>query len=416
MPHIPLGVSEKYAGKTAYGRYGDVIEEIDWSTGEILKALKEYNIDKKTLVIFTSDNGPWLTYGTHAGKAYPLREGKGTTFEGGQRVPCIMYWPEKIPSGMVNDELATTMDFLPTISELAGGQVPEDRAIDGKNIWRLMQGDPSAKSPHDAFFYHRPSGLEAVRHGPWKLHFPHMYRHQASPGGTDGFPAGQSEASIGLSLFNLDDDIGETNNLVGQHPEVVKKLTALADEHLKELAENARVPLEISDLSWRRYQDKLSEGTYYTDWWLIGPFDNANRKGIERVYPPEREFIQDKKYQGANQQMVSWEKYDKTENEYISLTKLFKPSDEGVGYARRIFNSKHAGRIKIGLGTNDGVKMWVNNKLVHTNIVGRGAVPNEDVIDVSFKRGENVVLLKIDQIGGGWGFYFSILEGADRIK
>ena len=144
MPHIPLGVSEKFAGKTAYGRYGDVIEEIDWSTGEILKALKTLNLDKKTLVIFTSDNGPWLTYGTHAGKAYPLREGKGTTFEGGQRVPCIMRWPDKIPAGKVNHELTTAMDFLPTLARLAGGKEPSDRVIDGKNIWPLMQGESNA--------------------------------------------------------------------------------------------------------------------------------------------------------------------------------------------------------------------------------------------------------------------------------
>ncbi len=416
MPHIPLGVSEKFAGKTAYGRYGDVIEEIDWSTGEILKALKILNLDKKTLVVFTSDNGPWLTYGTHAGRAYPLREGKSTTFEGGQRVPCIMRWPGKIPAGSINNELVTTMDFLPTFAGLTGGAMPEDRVIDGKDIWSLMRGEPGARSPYKAFFYHQPSGLEAVRSGPWKLHFPHRYRQQAGKGGVDGFPAGAADASIGLSLFNLETDIGETKNLADQHPEIVEKLTTLADAHLKNLTENARVPLEISDLSWKRYQDKLSEGEYITDWWLIGPFDNTNRKGIEKVYPPEREFRKTKSYPGINNKMISWKAYDGEGNEYISLAKLFKPSEEAVVYARRIFNSDKDGMIKIGLGTNDGVKMWVNGKLVHSNITGRTAIPNDDVITVPFKEGENVVLLKIDQLGGGWGFYFSIMEGADSIK
>jgi arylsulfatase A-like enzyme len=416
MPHIPLGVSEKFAGKTPYGRYEDVIEEIYWSVGEILKTLKSYNLDEKMLVIFTSDNGPWLTYGTHAGKAFPLREGKGTTFEGGQRVPCIMHWPGKIPAGKISKELVTAMDFLPTLTGLAGGDVPADRVIDGKNIWPIMQGNDSAKSPYKALFYHQPSGLQAVRSGPWKLHFPHMYRHQAGPGGIDGFPAGQVEESIGLSLFNLEDDIGETINIADQYPELVEELTALANAHLKDLTENARVPLEISDLSWRRYQDKLSEGKYFSDWWLIGPFDNTNRKGIEKAYPPELEYKTEESYPGINKKMVTWQAYDGKDNEYISLTKLFKPSQEAVIYARRVFNSVKDGEMKIGLGTNDGVKMWVNGELVHSNVVGRTAIPNDDVVTVPFKKGENVVLLKIDQIGGGWGFYFSVMKGQELLK
>jgi arylsulfatase A len=416
MPHVPLGVSEKFAGKTAYGRYGDVIEEIDWSVGEILSVLKKDDLDRKTLVIFTSDNGPWLTYGNHAGKATPLREGKGTTFEGGMRVPCIMRWPGKIPAGSINNELVTSMDFLPTIAQLAGSQAPPDRTIDGKNIWPLMSGEPAAKTPYQAFFYHFPAQLQAVRSGPWKLHFTHPYREQAGPPGMDGQAAGQFEAVIGLSLFNLDEDIGETKNLAGQYPEIVKKLTALADAHLKDLAENSRSPLEISDVNWRRYQDKLSEGTYIMDWWLIGPFDNTDRKGMATVYAPENEFNPRGKYTGRNNQNISWRRFDGKDNEYISLAKLFTPSDQGVAYARHIFKAKKAVNIKIGLGTNDGVKMWCNGKLVHSNVVGRSAVPNDDRLTVPFKKGENVVLLKIDQLGGGWGFYFSILEGEDLLE
>ncbi len=416
MPHVPLGVSEKFEGKTTYGRYGDVIEEIDWSVGKILNTLRKNNLDHKTLVIFTTDNGPWLTYGNHAGKAFPLREGKGTTFEGGMRVPCIMRWTDNIPAGLVNHEMATTMDFLPTIAYLAGSQPPKDRVIDGKDIWSLMSGDADQKTPHEVLFYHWPSELQAVRSGPWKLHFPHQHRHQAGPPGKDGNPAGQIDASIGLSLFNLEEDIGERNNLAEKYPHIVQKLTDLADTHLKDITENSRTPLEISDINWRRYKDKLSEGDFITDWWLIGPFDNTNRKGIEKVYLPEKEFAPKNTYPGRNNKMVSWWEYDGKSDEYISLAKLFNPSDEGVVYARRLFNLKNKTVVKIGLGTNDGVKMWVNGKLVHEDIAARTAMPNEDILSVSFNKGENVVLLKIDQLGGGWGFYFSIIDGLNQLE
>jgi len=410
MPHVPLGVSERFAGKTEYGRYGDVIEEIDWSVGEILSTLKKNNLDKNTLVIYTSDNGPWLPYGDHAGKAFPLREGKSTTFEGGMRVPCIMRWPDKIPAGSVNNAMATTMDFLPTISRLAGSKAPTDRVIDGKDIWPLMSGEVREDLNERTLFYHQQSALQAVRSGPWKLHFPHQYRHQAEAPGKDGKAAGQIDAAIGLSLYNLEDDIGEQNNLAEKYPKIVQRLINLADAHMNDLAKNSRAPLDIEDISWRRYKERLEEGKYITDWWLIGPFDNTDRKGIEKVYPPEKEFITNKSYSGRNNQKVSWREYDGKSDEYISLAKLFKPSDEGVVYARRIFNLKNDAVLKIGLGTNDGVKMWVNGKLVHKNIVGRPALPNEDVVSVPFHKGKNVVLLKIDQLGGGWGFYFSLLD------
>jgi arylsulfatase A len=410
MPHIPLGVSEKFEGKTEYGRYGDVIEEIDWSVGEILKTLEVNKLDTKTLVIFTSDNGPWLTYGNHAGKAFPLREGKGTTFEGGMRVPCIMRWPGNIPANSVNNEIATTMDLLPTIARLAGSSEPEDRVIDGENIWELMSGRYEKKNSEKKLFYHQATALQAMRKGPWKLHFPHQYRQIGSTPGKDGNADGQMEASIGLSLYNLEDDIGESNNLAAKYPDIVKRLTDLADIHLNDLAKNSRAPLNIEDLSWRRYKDKLEEGEYITDWWLIGSFDNKNRKGIDKVYPPEKEYDSNKSYSGKNNKMVSWMEYNDKNNEYISLSKLFKPSDEGVVYARRVFNIEKNKTLKIGLGSNDGVKMWVNGKLVHENIVARTAVPNEDIISVPFIKGKNVVLLKIDQLGGGWGFYFSLMK------
>ncbi len=220
MPHVPLAVSDRFKGKSKRGLYGDVIMEIDWSVGEILKALKELNLDRKTLVIFTSDNGPWLTMGKNGGSAKPLRDGKLTTYEGGLRVPCIVRQPGTIPAGYVCRELATTMDLLPTFAALVGARVPQDRKIDGKNIWPLLT-NPDAKSPHKAFFYYLETQLEAVRSGKWKLILPHKHRDKPVP----------------MALYDLENDIGEQTDVSAQHPQVVKRLTALADEMRKELGD-----------------------------------------------------------------------------------------------------------------------------------------------------------------------------------
>jgi arylsulfatase A len=416
MPHVPLGVSDKFDGKSSYGRYGDVIEEIDWSVGEILKTLKKNNLEQNTLIIFTSDNGPWLTYGNHAGSAIPLREGKGTTFEGGMRVPCVMRWPGKIPAGTVSDDLATTMDLLPTIAHLVGSEAPSDRVIDGMDIWPVMSGAPDVNTSDRVLFYHFPSELQAIRQGKWKLHFAHQYRHQEGLPGKDGQSAGQTTEAIGLALFNLDNDIGETKNVAEDHPEVVDHLKNLADAHLDDLTNNSRATVRIEDINWRRYTDKLSEGQFLKDWWLIGPFDNKDRKGFNTIYPPESEFNPDRTYTGRNNLKIAWQNYKENKFEYISLAKIMKPSHEGVAYARRTIEVVKDTNLKLGVGTNDGVRMWVNGKLVLDRLVSRGAVPNEDVVTVPFKKGKNSVLLKIDQIGGGWGFYFSIMEGQDFLK
>jgi arylsulfatase A-like enzyme len=177
MPHIPLAVSEKFAGKSGRGIYGDVIAEIDWSVGQVLEALKKHGLDEKTLVVFTSDNGPWLTYGEHGGSSGPLREGKTTAFEGGVREPCVMRWPGTVPAGVTCHELAATIDLLPTFAALAGATLPTDRVIDGKDIRPLMTNESGAKSPHGAYFYYWGRGLRAVRSGKWKLIFPHDYNH-----------------------------------------------------------------------------------------------------------------------------------------------------------------------------------------------------------------------------------------------
>src|SRR3989475_4492633 len=238
MPHVPLHVSDKFKGKSKRGLYGDVIMEIDWSVGQILASLKSNGLDEKTLVVFTSDNGPWLLYGNHAGSALPLREGKTTTFDGGLREPCIMRWPGQIPPGTVCRELAATIDLLPTFARLAGAEVPRDRIIDGRDIWPLMTGQPGAKTPHEAYFYYWGKHLQAVRSGKWKLHLAHNY-DQPDPPGHDGKPGKYANRAIGVALFDLETDIGETNDLAGQHPEVVTRLQALAEKCRVDLGDSA---------------------------------------------------------------------------------------------------------------------------------------------------------------------------------
>lgn len=225
MVHVPLFVSDKFAGKSKAGLFGDVMMEVDWSVGQILKTLRENGIDENTLVVFTSDNGPWLSYGNHAGSALPLREGKGTMFEGGYRVPTLMRWPTRIPAGTTCDELASTIDLLPTISALIDGQLPKHK-IDGKDIRPLMFGESGAQSPHDAFYcYYRGGELQAVRDRRFKLHFPHQYRTMGGQKtGGDGKPGPYRQEKTGFELFDLKNDIGETTNVAGQYPDVVARL------------------------------------------------------------------------------------------------------------------------------------------------------------------------------------------------
>ncbi len=239
MPHVPLFVSEKFRARSQRGLYGDVIEEIDWSVGQILATLQELELEQHTLVIFTSDNGPWLSYGNHAGSAGPLREGKGTTWEGGVRVPCLMQWLGRIAPGLVCDEPAATIDLLPTVAKLAGARLPS-KTIDGKDIWPLIRGQPEARSPHEAYYFYWNRELHAVRSGPWKLHFPHSYRTLAGPPGQNGKPSKYVERRCGLELYHLGHDIGETSNVASQHPEVVQRLEQLAELVRVELGDSLR--------------------------------------------------------------------------------------------------------------------------------------------------------------------------------
>jgi arylsulfatase A-like enzyme len=236
MPHVPLFVSERHAGKSGHGLFGDVITEIDWSVGQVLETLRKHDLDEQTLVIFTCDNGPWLPYGNHCGSTAGLREGKGTTFEGGVRVPFIARWPGRIPAGAACTEMAATIDLLPTLARLVGAELAEDRPIDGKDIYPLLTAQPGATTPHEAYYFYWGRDLQAVRSGKWKLHFPHAYPHVESPG-ADGKPGKVVPRKIELSLFDLESDVAETTNVAADHPEVVKLLQQLAERARRDLGD-----------------------------------------------------------------------------------------------------------------------------------------------------------------------------------
>jgi len=228
MPHNPVHASDEFRDTSANSRYGDAVEEIDWSAGQIFAALKALDLDEKTIVLFTSDNGAASRWGGGNG---PLRGWKGSTWEGGMREPCIVRWPGHIPAGTECDELACTMDLLPTFARLAGTRPPTDRIIDGRDIWPLLAGQAHAKSPHEAFYYYQMDQLQAVRAGKWKLHLPLKPKKP---------PWGKPEPEAPLQLFDLDTDIGEQNNVADRHPDVVKRLTALAEKARDDLGDTDR--------------------------------------------------------------------------------------------------------------------------------------------------------------------------------
>ena len=239
MVHVPLYVSEKFKGKSKSGLFGDVMMEVDWSVGRIIDTLRKNELDKNTLVIFTSDNGPWLSYGDHAGSAGPLREGKGTMFEGGCRESTLMWWPGTVPSNSNCSTPAMTIDILPTVAELIGANLP-DHKIDGKSILNLVTGKNN-KSPQEAYYFYYGQQLQAMRMGKWKLHFPHNYRTMnGKPGGTGGIPTKYSQAKIELSLFNLHQDIGETTDVKANYPKILAKMLKLGEGMRNELGDQGR--------------------------------------------------------------------------------------------------------------------------------------------------------------------------------
>jgi arylsulfatase A len=260
MVHVPLYVSDKFRGKSERGLFGDVVMELDWSVGRILDTLRKYKLERDTMVVFTSDNGPWLSYGDHAGSAGPLREGKGTMFDGGCREPTLMWWPGTIPAGSVCKTPAMTIDLLPTIAQLSGAPLPK-KQIDGKNIWPLIVGEKGARSPHEAYYFYWGNDLQAVRMGRWKLHFPHGYRTLSGRrGGTGGLPVPYDTATIGLSLFDLESDIGETRDVKEQHPEVLARMQQLAEAMRKDLGDGKKAA------PGRREPGRLAAGDLRFHW------------------------------------------------------------------------------------------------------------------------------------------------------
>ena len=223
--HTPIWPGAAFAGKSQNGRFGDWVEEVDWSVGQVLDTLRAQGLDKDTLVVFTSDNGPWLVKGTDGGSAGPLRGGKGSTWEGGVRVPTLAWWPGRVPAGSVNDAVAATIDLLPTFVSLAGGTVPATPVIDGRDITPILLGQ-SKESAREAHYYFASYDLQAVRQGRWKL--------ALSPQ-PEGMGKQAAKTAAGLRLYDLDAEIGEQTDVAAQHPEVVAKLKALADKMAAEI-------------------------------------------------------------------------------------------------------------------------------------------------------------------------------------
>lgn len=238
QPHVPLFVSDKFKGKSERGLYGDVIMEIDWSVGEILKAVEDNGLSDNTLIIFTSDNGPWLSYGEHAGSALPLREGKGTTWEGGVREPFIIKLPNKIKPGSVVSTPVMAIDLLPTIANLTQSALPTN-AIDGKDVWPIISG-ASDESPHEAYyFYYANNELQALRSGRWKMYLPHHYASLSGrPGGKGGIPEPYDIISMdSVELYDLENDISEIHNVAAENEEVVEELMKLYIEMRSDLGD-----------------------------------------------------------------------------------------------------------------------------------------------------------------------------------
>lgn len=238
MPHVPIAASSKFKGKSKQGLYGDVIMELDWSVGEIMKTLKKNNLEQNTLVIFTSDNGPWLNFGNHAGNTGGLREGKGASWDGGQKEPCIMRWPGVIPAGTVCNKLSSTIDLLPTITAITGGKLP-GHIIDGVNIISLLKGEPDAEPRKIFYYYYGVNQLEGIRKGQWKLVLPHKGRsYEGFAPGKDGFPGKTNEnKSVDLALFDLRRDPGERYDVKDAYPDIVNELQQLAEQARDDLGD-----------------------------------------------------------------------------------------------------------------------------------------------------------------------------------
>lgn len=234
--HVPIHPGAAFRGKSSNGLYGDWVEEADSSTGKVLDTVRELKISERTLVIFTSDNGPWLIQGKNGGSAGPLRGGKGGTYEGGMREPTIAWWPGHVPAGTSSDAVAGNIDLLPTFVALAGGTLPSDRKIDGADLTPLLLGR-SKESPREAHYYFSGNRLEAVRSGPWKLAVAPQQE------GTGKARAPEDAGHVfAPRLYNLEADLGERSDVADQNPEIVRRLQALVDKMDQDLGQKKLGP------------------------------------------------------------------------------------------------------------------------------------------------------------------------------
>lgn len=230
MPHVPLFVSDRFAGRSGLGLYADVMMEIDWSVGEIMGALRRQGLADDTLVLLASDNGPWTSYGNHAGVT-PYREAKATTFDGGTRSPCVVRYPRAIAAGSASSRAWCTIDVLPTLAALVGAALPANE-IDGRDVWPLVTGAPGGANPHEYYAFSNNAQLEAMMTGDgrWKLHLPHQYRTLVEAG-HDGMPGTYRQETIARSLFDMASDPYETRDVLAEHPQIAARLDAYAAEH-----------------------------------------------------------------------------------------------------------------------------------------------------------------------------------------
>jgi arylsulfatase A len=230
MPHVPIFCSEAFEGKSGAGLYADVLTELDWSVGQITGALKENGLEKNTVVVFTSDNGPWTSYGNHAGST-PFREAKGTSFDGGTRSACIIKYPGHIEASRLSTRTFCTIDLLPTLCHLTGVPLPT-KEIDGMNVWELITAEPGAENPHEYYAFSTGSNFEAVLSGDgkWKLHLPHNYR-SLEYAGQDGAPGKYKQLHTELSLYDMESDPFESIDVKEEYPDILKRMMGYAEAH-----------------------------------------------------------------------------------------------------------------------------------------------------------------------------------------
>lgn len=238
MPHAPIAASQKFKGRSGAGLYGDVILEIDWSVGQVLKVLKEVGLDENTLVIFTSDNGPWRSFGNHAGSSGGFREAKQTVFEGGLRVPCLIKWKGHVAEGAICNKLSSSIDLLPTLASICDLQKPLNK-IDGVDITDLLLGKTEASPRRYYYYYYDENSLKAVRRDDWKLVLPHPSKtYEKDLPGKDGLPGKVSETTFPLALYDLREDPAERYDVKDSYPEIMTELQKIAETAREDLGDD----------------------------------------------------------------------------------------------------------------------------------------------------------------------------------